>query len=59
MVLGALPVGMAAAEAWSLKGRPRHLAILPQEAQGQGTCTGMFRVGSLPGVGQEVGWRAD
>lgn len=51
-------MGMAAAEAWSLKGRPRHLAILQQEAQGQGICTVMFKAGSLPGVGQEVDWRA-
>lgn len=47
------------AEARSWKGRPSPLAILPQEALGQGTHIILLREGPPPGVGQDVGWRAD
>lgn len=50
-----LPVGLK--HAAGKAGRP--LAILPQEALGQGTCIIMLREGPPLGVGQEVGWRAD
>lgn len=49
-------MGMAGTAAWSWKGRPRQLAILPQEALGQGTCIVMLRKGLPPGVSQELGW---
>lgn len=55
LVLGALPVGLK--HAAGKAGRP--LAILPQEALGQGTCIIVLREGPPLGVSQEVGWRAD